>query len=520
MSDNNKIEEFLQKIAPCIERGELEACVEEAVRMAREMGIRMRDFGYLSLKKSLNGEHKIAYVLLLGAAKDLEENRKIYLFGWDNIPGNDSLRLIDFLKQNFSLDWIKTAKIEKIDNDRSIRVSTETNFILITLNDESTKVNIKTNDNVSDEFIVENESGRLNIYEKTEVSEIAAAYSMAGFEAKSIGSLKKAEELYKKALHIDPYNENILSGYALYLHEINKKIEADKYYQKSIRAREKTQNKSASTHNNYGVLLADLDRNEEAESQYNKAIEIDPKFAIAHTNYALLLQKLNRKSESEEHYLKAIEINPEDPSMHINYANFLREKTQFYDAEKEARIALQAQPENPYAHGILGDIYADEDYFDEAVAEYQTALKNPNLMKNPTTSEIHNNLGWVYAKREQYYKAESEFKKAKILDPMNVKAFRNHRALGKVRFKNKINIIQIFLGTFLLVSIFISFGLFFWVNKISQTMFIAQSSFLIALLVFTFLYPQLSRFKAGSIEFELSTEHKFMETKRQPELER
>jgi hypothetical protein len=32
MPENNKTEEFLQKLAPCIERGELEACVEEAAR--------------------------------------------------------------------------------------------------------------------------------------------------------------------------------------------------------------------------------------------------------------------------------------------------------------------------------------------------------------------------------------------------------------------------------------------------------------------------------------------------------
>ncbi|VVB87789.1 Uncharacterised protein [uncultured archaeon] len=35
MPDTNKTEEFLQKLAPCIERGELEKCVEEAVRLAR-----------------------------------------------------------------------------------------------------------------------------------------------------------------------------------------------------------------------------------------------------------------------------------------------------------------------------------------------------------------------------------------------------------------------------------------------------------------------------------------------------
>jgi len=30
---------IIQKLAPCIERGELEACVEEAAQLAREMGV-------------------------------------------------------------------------------------------------------------------------------------------------------------------------------------------------------------------------------------------------------------------------------------------------------------------------------------------------------------------------------------------------------------------------------------------------------------------------------------------------
>jgi len=32
MPNDNKTQEFLQKLAPCIERGELDSCVEEAAR--------------------------------------------------------------------------------------------------------------------------------------------------------------------------------------------------------------------------------------------------------------------------------------------------------------------------------------------------------------------------------------------------------------------------------------------------------------------------------------------------------
>lgn len=36
-----------------------------------------------------------------------------YLFSWDNIPGNESERFMEFLKRNFSTDWITKAKNRK-----------------------------------------------------------------------------------------------------------------------------------------------------------------------------------------------------------------------------------------------------------------------------------------------------------------------------------------------------------------------------------------------------------------------
>lgn len=86
------------------------------------------------------------------------------LFSWNKIPGNDSIRLVEFLKENFGIDWIGTAKIEKIDAGKTIRVSNEKKFLSITLNDKKTKVNLKTDDGRTDEFIARAEKGELNIY--------------------------------------------------------------------------------------------------------------------------------------------------------------------------------------------------------------------------------------------------------------------------------------------------------------------------------------------------------------------
>ncbi|MCZ7400711.1 MAG: hypothetical protein O8C61_00645 [Candidatus Methanoperedens sp.] len=95
-----------------------------------------------------------------------------YLFSWDEIPGNDDVRLIEFLNQNFGIDWVKTAKLEKIDNDKTIKVSTEKNYLSLRLNDEKTNVNLKIDDIRTDEFIVKVENGKLNIYQDNKKIEI------------------------------------------------------------------------------------------------------------------------------------------------------------------------------------------------------------------------------------------------------------------------------------------------------------------------------------------------------------
>lgn len=60
----------------------------------------------------------------------------LYLFSWGQIIESDKVRLAEFLKKNFGIDWINKAKIEMIDNGKTIRVFTERNFLLLNLNDK------------------------------------------------------------------------------------------------------------------------------------------------------------------------------------------------------------------------------------------------------------------------------------------------------------------------------------------------------------------------------------------------
>jgi tetratricopeptide (TPR) repeat protein len=205
MPENNKTEEFLWKLAPCIERGDLDACVEEAVRVAQEMGMGAEELRELSAESGKSGRHDFAYVIAKAAAQGLEG----------------------------------TAK--------------------------------------------------------------AKAYNNAGGAAQNLKKVKKAEDLYKKAIETD--------------------------------------SKSASAHYNYAFMLYTLKRFEEAERHYLKAIEANPNFAEAYNNYAILLIDLKRFGDAEKYTQDAIKANPNFAGGHGTYGLLLVELDRREDAWKEIELA-------------------------------------------------------------------------------------------------------------------------------------------------------------------------------------
>lgn len=96
-----------------------------------------------------------------------------------------------------------------------------------------------------------------------------------------------------------------------------------------------------------GELLA-------AQDCYQKAIQIDPDFAIAHYNLGSTLRAMNRTLEAINHYQRAIALNPEKPEFHQNLgAAFLKggNVPESLKAFKTA-IALYEQDNSPEADRI------------------------------------------------------------------------------------------------------------------------------------------------------------------------
>lgn len=156
---------------------------QDYIRKFLKEDIQIKKISYMELRKkineflkekspTINDRANIIFRLINNWGTITEDTKNAYLFGWDKIPGNDSKRLIDFLKERFDIDCVKKENIEKIENDKTIRVSTEQNCLLLKLNDEKTKLYIEIDDGRTDELIAKTENNKLNIYKNTNPPEL------------------------------------------------------------------------------------------------------------------------------------------------------------------------------------------------------------------------------------------------------------------------------------------------------------------------------------------------------------
>jgi hypothetical protein len=87
-----------------------------------------------------------------------------YVFSWDEISGKENEGFLEFLIRKFGIGWIKNAKLDKIDNSKTIKANTEKNSFLLKLSDKRTEAILEIDDVRTDKFMVKMEMRKINIY--------------------------------------------------------------------------------------------------------------------------------------------------------------------------------------------------------------------------------------------------------------------------------------------------------------------------------------------------------------------
>ncbi|MCE8428695.1 MAG: hypothetical protein J5U19_09930 [Candidatus Methanoperedens sp.] len=159
----------------------------------------------------------------------------LYLFRWDKIPIRDNWRLIKFLKRNYNIDWVKTAKIEKINADKTIKLSTEKNSLSLRL--ENTKVSLKIDDDRTDEFIVKMNGKRIEIYkeDKEGSNEAGEEIDKGAFQNIKLfwGFTKKIDYLYHKGILKD-FSHRVLDEANEVRNKIHDPSIVDPFYEQDL----------------------------------------------------------------------------------------------------------------------------------------------------------------------------------------------------------------------------------------------------------------------------------------------
>jgi hypothetical protein len=113
---------------------------------------------------------------------------KSYLFSWDNVPGDDSERLLRFLRDNLKIEWAENAKILKFDDCKTIRVVKDENAAEINIDDKNENATLKIRDaEKTHDLKVKMEDGKLNIYEKSLKEEERIKTELHGLYTSLIG---------------------------------------------------------------------------------------------------------------------------------------------------------------------------------------------------------------------------------------------------------------------------------------------------------------------------------------------
>jgi tetratricopeptide (TPR) repeat protein len=239
----------------------------------------------------------------------------------------------------------------------------------------------------------------------------------SAFENHQKGNLERAEYFYKKALQKQPDNPDILHMLGVLFCQLANYDSAVKYIRKALQFKPSD---IASAYCNLGVALQEKGQIDEAISQYQRAVEINPLFAKAYCNLGVALHYKGETDEAISQYRKAVGINPSFAKAYGNLGNALREKGDIDEAINCCQKAVRINPLFAEAYSNLGAALREKGSLDEAINCCQKAVEI-----NPSFAEAYCNLGVALQKKGQIDKAITQYQKAIEIKPSFAKAHSN-----------------------------------------------------------------------------------------------
>lgn len=131
-----------------------------------------------------------------------------------------------------------------------------------------------------------------------------------------------------------------------------------------------------------GKQLYRDDQDTEAVAAFQQAVKLDPDLAEAHFRLALGYEALDKREEAETEYKKAVETykkhldsNPDDSEAHYNLGQTYANLGQYSEAVREYRQATKLKTDDPDMYYDLGIAHTKLAQYDAAATAFSKSLE-------------------------------------------------------------------------------------------------------------------------------------------------
>jgi tetratricopeptide (TPR) repeat protein len=149
-----------------------------------------------------------------------------------------------------------------------------------------------------------------------------------------------------------------------------------------------------------------------AISEFNQALEGNPKDADRYTNRGAAYLAKGQLDQAITDFNKALEINPKDIMAYNNRGLAYDMKGQYDQAIPDYNKAIEINPNYAKAYNSRGAAYLAKGQLDQAITDFNKALEI-----NPKDIMAYSNRGLAYGEKGQYDQSILDFSKALEIDP-------------------------------------------------------------------------------------------------------
>lgn len=153
----------------------------------------------------------------------------------------------------------------------------------------------------------------------------------------------------------------------------------------------------------------------EARQFLEKAVELDPSFAMAYLSLALAYRALGEHKAGNEAYKKAKIFSDKTPEKERLLIEALYAQRVEKNLDKSFRIwkkVVKKYPKEKGAYRMLATMYFDKNLFNQCIEEYNKVLE-----LNPNDGSAMNGIAWAYIFLRKYEKAIEYLKKYVSVSP-------------------------------------------------------------------------------------------------------